>query len=162
MRIVVQRVRAASVEVGGAAVAATGPGLLILVGVGRGDGEGDAAWLAEKVAHLRVFEDAGGKMNLSILDVGGEALVVSQFTLYGDCRRGRRPGFDAAARPEQGEALYARFVDLLRGRGVPVQTGRFGAAMLVRIENDGPVTLLVESPRGARGHAEEARTANGA
>jgi len=162
VRIVVQRVRAASVEAGGATVAATGPGLLIFVGVGRGDGEEDAAWLAEKVAHLRVFEDAGGRMNLSILDAGGEALVVSQFTLYGDCRRGRRPGFDAAARPEQGKALYERFVELLRGGGVPVQTGRFGATMLVRIENDGPVTLCVESPRDARGHAGGARTANGA
>jgi D-tyrosyl-tRNA(Tyr) deacylase len=146
MRAVVQRVRMASVEIGGEVVATTGPGLLVLLGVGADDRDEDAAWLAEKIANLRVFEDAGGKMNLSILDTKGEALVVSQFTLYGDCRRGRRPGFDAAAPPEKGESLYERFVALLRGAGVPVKTGRFGAKMLVKIENDGPVTLIVESP----------------
>lgn len=147
MRAVVQRVKKASVEIGGGEVAATGPGLLVLLGVGRDDGAVDAAWLAEKVADLRIFEDAGGKMNLSVLDTKGEALVVSQFTLYGDCRRGRRPGFDAAAPPEKGESLYERFVALLRGAGVPVKTGRFGATMVVKLENDGPVTLIAESPR---------------
>lgn len=146
MRAVVQRVRRASVEVGGEEIAATGPGLLVLLGVGRGDRGEDAAWLAEKIANLRIFEDEAGKMNRSLLDAGGEALVVPQFTLYGDCRRGRRPGFDAAAPPEEGEALYGRFVALLRRAGAPVKTGRFGARMLVALENDGPVTLLVESP----------------
>lgn len=151
MRAVVQRVRKASVEIGGGEIAATGPGLLVFLGVGRDDGESDAAWLAKKVANLRIFEDAGGKMNRSVLDTKGEALVVSQFTLYGDCRRGRRPGFDAAAPPEKGEALYERFVALLRDRGVPVKTGRFGATMVVGLENDGPVTLIVESPEARSG-----------
>lgn len=152
MRAVVQRVRAASVESAGEAVASTGPGLLVFLGVGKDDGHEDAAWLAEKIANLRIFEDAGGKMNRSVLDVSGEALVVSQFTLYGDCRHGRRPGFDAAAPPEKGEELYERFVGLFAGHGVPVKTGRFGARMRVRLENDGPVTLIVES-RGNAPHA---------
>jgi D-aminoacyl-tRNA deacylase len=146
MRAVIQRVRGASVTIAGETAGAIGPGLLILLGVGRADTENDASWLAEKIAHLRIFEDPDGKMNLSLKETGGGALVVSQFTLYGDCRRGRRPSFSDAAPPEKGEALYERLVGLLRGQGIETQTGRFGAKMVVRLENDGPVTLIAESP----------------
>lgn len=146
MRAVVQRVRRASVNVEERAVAQIGPGLIIYVGVGRDDGENEVGWMAEKIAHLRVFEDVEGRMDRSLLEVGGEALVVSQFTLYGDVRKGRRPDFTAAARPAEAEPIYQQFVRDLRGRGVPVQSGVFGARMLVELENDGPVTLLLETP----------------
>jgi len=146
MRAVVQRVKKAAVEIGGEAVAATGPGLLVLLGVGKDDVEKDAAFLAEKIANLRIFEDSEGKMNLSLKDTGGAALVVSQFTLYGDCRKGRRPSFTDAAPPEKGEALYKTFIDDLRAQGITVETGQFGAKMLVKLENDGPVTFIVDSP----------------
>ena len=122
-----------------------GRGLVVLLGVGHGDGEAEARFLAEKIANLRIFEDAAGKMNLSLLDIGGEALVVSQFTLYADTRRGRRPGFTDAALPDVAEPLVQRFADHLRAAGIPVATGRFGAMMLVEIHNDGPVTILLDT-----------------
>lgn len=145
MRAVVQRVRKAAVEIGGETVGEIGAGLLVLLGVRVDDEERDAAFLAGKVANLRIFEDSSGKMNLSLKETGGEALVVSQFTLYGDCRKGRRPSFTDAAEPVKGEALYENFVSCLRGEGLTVSTGRFGAKMVVRLENDGPVTLVVDS-----------------
>jgi D-aminoacyl-tRNA deacylase len=145
MRAVVQRSRAGRVVVDEQVVGSIERGLVILLGVGKDDGPDDAAWLADKIANLRIFGDENGKMNLSILDAGGEALVVSQFTLYGDCRRGRRPGFDSAAPPEKADELYQLFVDNLRRNGVPVQTGQFRAMMLVEIQNDGPVTLLLDT-----------------
>ncbi|KKM09232.1 D-tyrosyl-tRNA(Tyr) deacylase [Clostridiales bacterium PH28_bin88] len=147
MRAVVQRVRRASVAVQGNQVSSIGAGLVVLLGVGSGDDLQAARYLAEKVAHLRIFSDYEGRMNRSVLDTGGEALVVSQFTLYGDCRKGRRPGFDRAARPELAEELYLRFVDYLLELGVPVATGRFQTEMLVEIHNDGPVTMLLDSER---------------
>ncbi|MCX6357498.1 MAG: D-aminoacyl-tRNA deacylase [Candidatus Aureabacteria bacterium] len=145
MKAVIQRVRCASVEVEGKPFSEIGRGLLILLGVGAGDQPGDAAYLAEKIAGLRIFEDDAGKMNRSLSDAGGSALVVSQFTLYGDCRKGRRPSFTDAAPPERGSEIYGAFVSELTVLGVPVRTGSFGAKMLVRIENDGPMTLIVES-----------------
>lgn len=148
MRALVQRVRYAKVEVNGEVISEIGHGLLILLGVAKGDTTADAEWLAGKCARLRVFEDEAGKMNRSLLDTGGAALVVSQFTLYGDTRRGNRPGFDAAALPAEAEALYARFKAALASSGVPVQGGRFGADMQVALLNDGPVTLMLESPKG--------------
>jgi D-tyrosyl-tRNA(Tyr) deacylase len=120
--------------------------MLILLGVGRGDTQDDLRFVAEKCAHLRIFEDDRGKMNRSLLETGGEALVVSQFTLYGDTRKGRRPGFSDAAPPEVARVFYERFVEALQGLGVSVRTGVFGAHMHVEIHNDGPVTLMVESP----------------
>jgi len=121
-----------------------GKGLVVLLGVGYGDGEEQVGFLAEKIANLRIFEDEQGKTNLSILDVKGEAIVVSQFTLYADTRKGRRPSFTDAALPDIAEPLVERFVELLRGHGVPAQTGKFGAHMLVEIHNDGPVTVWLE------------------
>ena len=147
MRAVVQRVRRASVAVHGDQVGSIGAGLVVLLGVGAGDDLQAARYLAEKVAHLRIFPDHEGRMNRSVLDTGGEALVVSQFTLYGDFRKGRRPGFARAARPELAEELYLRFVDYLLELGVPVATGRFQTEMLVEIHNDGPVTMLLDSER---------------
>lgn len=145
MKVVVQRVAGASVTVDSQVVGQIGRGLMILLGVTHGDSEAQAEWLAQKVARLRIFEDAEGKMNLSLLDVGGGALVVSQFTLYGDCRKGNRPSFTDAAQPEVADALYLQFVDQLARTGVaPVQTGVFGAHMQVEIHNDGPVTLILE------------------
>lgn len=144
MRALLQRVSRASVSVDGQAISAIGKGLLILLGVGHADGEEQAAVLAEKVAHLRIFEDERGKTNLSILDVKGEAILVSQFTLYADTRKGRRPSFTDAGLPEVAETLVDRFAELLRGHGVPTQTGKFGAHMLVEIHNDGPVTIWLE------------------
>jgi D-tyrosyl-tRNA(Tyr) deacylase len=143
MRLVIQRVREASVTIDGAVTASIGPGLLVLCGVGLGDTPGDAVRLAGKTARLRIFEDEAGKMNRSVLDTGGAVLVVSQFTLYGDCGKGNRPSFVTAAGPEQGEALYTAYVEALRGEGVPVQTGTFRAMMQVALVNDGPVTLLL-------------------
>ncbi|MCX6340441.1 MAG: D-aminoacyl-tRNA deacylase [Candidatus Aureabacteria bacterium] len=145
MRAVIQRVKKAAVHVGKETVSEIGAGLLILLGVAADDSEANAVYLAGKIAHLRVFEDEGGKMNLSLKETGGEALVVSQFTLYGDCRKGRRPSFAEAADPAKGEALYEKFIACLREEGLTVRTGRFGAKMLVKIDNDGPVTFIVES-----------------
>lgn len=122
-----------------------GVGVVVLLGVGQEDGDSQAQLLADKVATLRIFEDAEGKMNLSLLDIGGEALVVSQFTLYADSGKGRRPSFASAARPELAEPLVARFAELLATRGIPTQTGTFGAQMLVEINNDGPVTIWLEN-----------------
>ena len=146
MRALVQRVSQASVSVDAAKVAEIGKGMLILLGVGHEDGPEDLRFVAEKCANLRIFEDDDGKMNRSLLDVGGEALIVSQFTLYGDTRKGRRPGFTRAAPPEIAEPTYERFAQSLRDLGIQVATGVFGAHMSVEIHNDGPVTLLVESP----------------
>lgn len=145
MRAVIQRVRSGLVSVEGEGTRRIGHGFVVLLGVGQNDTERDAAWLADKTANLRVFEDSEGKMNLSLLDVGGEALVVSQFTLYGDARKGRRPSFSEAAPPDTADTLYRRFADLLENCGVKVQTGWFRAKMLVTIENDGPVTLLIDT-----------------
>jgi D-tyrosyl-tRNA(Tyr) deacylase len=144
MRAVVQRVSCASVAVDGDVVAAIGPGLMILLGVTHGDEAAQAEWLARKIAGLRIFEDSAGKMNLSLLDVEGQAVVVSQFTLYGDARKGRRPSFVDAAQPEIAEPLIHRFAETLRQHGVPTEMGVFGAHMLVEIHNDGPVTLILE------------------
>ncbi|HME10679.1 MAG TPA: D-aminoacyl-tRNA deacylase [Bryobacteraceae bacterium] len=145
MRIVLQRVSEASVTVEGKTAGQIGRGALLLVGVGKDDTERDADYLAEKIAHLRIFSDTAGKMNLSLLDVGGAALVVSQFTLYGDCRKGRRPGFDAAAPPELANKLYEYLVAKIRLLGVRVETGVFQASMAVKLVNDGPVTFVLES-----------------
>jgi D-aminoacyl-tRNA deacylase len=144
MRAVVQRVKKASVSVDGKMVGAIGPGLMILLGVKEGDTEEEARWLAPKIATLRIFTDDEGKMNRSVLDIGGKALVVSQFTLYADCRKGRRPSFIEAARPEVADPLVTRFIELLRAEGLEVETGIFQADMLVEIYNDGPVTVIVE------------------
>lgn len=144
MRIVLQRVRVARVEVEGRCVGEIGRGFLLLVGVGKQDTPEDSRWLARKIAGLRVFPDDGGKMNLSLADVEGRCLAVSQFTLYGDCRKGFRPGFIDAAPPEQGRAGFDRFVEDLRELGVEVETGVFQADMRVTLENDGPVTLILE------------------
>ena len=145
MRAVVQRANQASVEVAGAVVGEIGPGLVVFLGVGREDSEGDADYLAAKIAGLRIFEDDEGLMNLAVQDKGGEVLSISQFTLYGDCRKGRRPGFSAAALPEQAEALYDYFCERLRREGLTVATGRFQAEMRILVDNDGPVTILLDS-----------------
>jgi D-tyrosyl-tRNA(Tyr) deacylase len=144
VKAVVQRVARAKVSVGGESAGEIGRGLLILLGVRKGDAEEEAVWLARKCGSLRVFEDDGGLMNLSLADVGGSALVVSQFTLYGDCEKGRRPSFTEAAEPVTAERLYAVFVDALRAEGIEVETGVFQARMMVEIHNEGPVTLIVE------------------
>ena len=144
MRVLLQRVSHASVTVDGQIISQIGKGLLILLGVGQGDGEPQAEFLAEKVANLRIFEDEAGKSNLSVLDVKGEAIVVSQFTLYADTRKGRRPSFTDAALPEVAEPLVQRFIELLQAHGVPTQTGKFGAHMEVEIHNNGPVTVWLE------------------
>jgi D-tyrosyl-tRNA(Tyr) deacylase len=144
MRALIQRVSSAAVKVEGKEVAAIGRGLVILLGIGTSDGETHLQYLVEKIANLRIFEDAQGKMNLSLLDVGGSALVVSQFTLYADTAKGRRPSFVEAAAPSLAEPLVSRFAELLAAQGVSTQTGNFGAHMLVEINNDGPVTLWLE------------------
>lgn len=144
MRALLQRVSKASVTTNGQIISSIGKGLLILFGVGHGDGEEKAKFLADKIANLRVFEDDQGKTNLSILDVQGEVIVVSQFTLYADTRKGRRPSFMDAALPEVAEPLVNRFVEFLRGHGIPTQTGKFGTHMEVEIHNDGPVTIWLE------------------
>lgn len=147
MRAVVQRVTEASVTVNGRIVGAIGPGLLALVSVEEADTERDAQYIAEKVAGLRIFNDADGKFNLSVEDITGAVLVVSQFTLHGDCRRGRRPSFTAAARPEHAIPLYESVVKLLRARELKVATGEFASHMQVRLVNDGPVTILLDSKK---------------
>ena len=145
MRIVLQRVRSASVTVGEERISEIGAGLLLLVGVAQGDGEAEANWLAEKVAGLRIFNDGGGKMNLSLKDIGGEILAVSQFTLLADTRKGKRPSFVEAAPPEEAESLFDHFCQKLREEGVEsVKTGSFGAMMDVALVNDGPVTIVLE------------------
>lgn len=144
MRALIQRVSSAAVSVEDRVIASIGQGLVVLLGVGHGDGEEGASYLAEKIANLRVFEDQAGKTNLSIQDVGGSAIVVSQFTLYADTRKGRRPSFIGAADPAVAAPLVERFAELLRARGVHTQTGQFGAHMLVEINNDGPVTIWLE------------------
>jgi D-tyrosyl-tRNA(Tyr) deacylase len=146
MRAVVQRVSHAAVEIDGQTVGRIGSGMLVLLGVAKGDGPPEVDYLVEKLSTLRIFSDHEGKMNRSVADVGGALLVVSQFTLLGDTRQGRRPGFDAAAPPELARLLYDQLVQALRAKGLPVETGRFGAHMRVALENDGPVTFIVESP----------------
>jgi D-tyrosyl-tRNA(Tyr) deacylase len=147
MRAVVQRVAEAAVSVAGERVAAIGPGLLVLLGVGREDAEADADYLADKVVNLRIFEDEAGHMNRSVLETGGAVLVVSQFTLYADTRRGRRPGFSSAAAPEEANRLYRYFVERVAAAGLEVREGVFRAMMDVSLVNRGPVTLLLDSAR---------------
>ena len=147
MRAVVQRVSSARVRVAGRLVGAIGEGLVIFLGVGREDRLEDCAYLAQKIVHLRIFEDELGKMNKSVLEVGGELLVVSQFTLYGDCRKGRRPGFSDAARPEIAIPLYNKAIEMIKSKNISIEVGVFGADMLVDIQNDGPVTILLESSK---------------
>lgn len=157
MRVLLQRVNRAGVVVEGKEVASIGRGFLLLVGIGREDTPEDAAWLAHRVARLRVFEDEAGKMNLALHQVKGEVLVVSQFTLYADCRHGNRPSFTLAAPPAEAEALYQCFVAYLREEGLPVATGVFGAKMQVYLENDGPVTLWLESPLRQKRNGQDGR-----
>ena len=145
MRAVVQRVSRAKVTVNGWSAGEIGMGLLVLLGVGREDSESDVNYMAEKIAGLRVFEDANGKMNRSVLDVGGSVLAVSQFTLYGDVRRGKRPSFDDAAPPESARRLYELFVERIRAAGLRCETGRFQEMMQVELVNEGPVTILLDS-----------------
>jgi D-aminoacyl-tRNA deacylase len=147
MRAVVQRVARACVWIEGAITGEIGPGLLVLLGVGREDTEADADYLADKIAALRIFEDDAGKMNLSLVDSGGAVLAVSQFTLFGDVRRGKRPSFDAAARPQHARQLYDYFVERVRASGMRCETGRFQAMMEVELVNSGPVTILLDSKK---------------
>lgn len=147
MRAVVQRASRASVAIGGTTVATIGPGLVILLGIRASDTATDVTWLTEKIINLRIFEDRDGKMNISLADMGGEMLIVSQFTLYGDCRKGRRPGFSTAAPPEIAEPLYNRFIEEAGKSGIRVATGTFQAAMQVELVNDGPVTMLLDSEK---------------
>ena len=156
MRIVVQRVREAAVTVDGTVVGSIGRGLLVLLGIEHADARKEADYLVGKTAGLRIFRDEDGKMNRSVTDVGGSVLVVSQFTLYGDCRKGRRPSFVEAAAPAVANALYERFVQRLRATGVAVQTGQFGAMMAVELVNDGPVTLILDSEKSAGPHGKMA------
>jgi D-tyrosyl-tRNA(Tyr) deacylase len=149
MRALLQRVAGATVTVDGETIAEIGRGLCVLLGVAATDTEADARYLCDKIIDLRLFDDTAGKMNRSLREAGGALLVVSQFTLYGDCRKGRRPSFTDAAPPALAERLYTRFVDLARGAGLPVATGRFQARMQLRLLNDGPVTILLDS--GERG-----------
>ena len=146
MRAVVQRVRSCRVVVADEVVGEIGRGLVVLLGIRNGDTVDQARWLADKVVNLRILEDEQGKMNVSVADTGGAVLVVSQFTLYGDCQKGRRPSFIEAARPEVAEPLYEAFVNAIRLQGVPVATGRFGADMQVELVNDGPVTVILDTP----------------
>ena len=145
MRAVIQRVSEAYVEVGGEIIGRIGRGLLVYLGVGKGDTEADAVFIAEKLVNLRIFADENDKMNLSVLDVGGSILLVSQFTLYGDCRKGRRPGFDGACEPGEARKLYEQTIELVKAQGVPVASGEFAAHMHVTSTNDGPVTFQLDS-----------------
>jgi len=145
LRVVLQRAREASVEVEGKTVGQINKGLVLLVGATAGDSEKEVVYLADKCANLRIFEDHEGKMNLSALEVGGEILVISQFTLYGDTRKGRRPSFTEAMEPKEAEKLYLIFIDYLKEKGLRVEQGIFGAKMLVKIFNDGPVTFILDS-----------------
>ncbi|MCS6953832.1 MAG: D-aminoacyl-tRNA deacylase [Bryobacterales bacterium] len=147
MRAVVQRVTEASVEVDGELTGGIGPGLLVFLGISREDTRTDADYLADKITGLRIFADPDGKMNRDVREAGGSILIVSQFTLYADARKGRRPGFDRAASPETARALYEYFVEAVRRRGIPVATGVFQAHMSVRLINDGPVTILLDSEK---------------
>lgn len=147
MRAVIQRVREAKVEVDGKVVGQVGPGLLVYLGVGKGDTEADVQFMAEKLANLRIFSDDAGKMNRSVIDIGGGVLLVSNFTLHGDCRKGRRPGFDGAADPALADGLYEKVAQVIAQQGVPVAQGVFGAHMHVTSVNDGPVTFLLDSTR---------------
>jgi D-tyrosyl-tRNA(Tyr) deacylase len=149
VRVVVQRVTQASVTVDGAVVGQIGPGLLVLVGFRPGDGEAELDWMATKLVGLRLFEDAAGKMNLAVPEIGGELLLVPQFTLYGDCRKGRRPGFSEALAPEQATVLFDCFCDRVAQAGRPVARGVFGAHMQVALLNDGPVTLIIDRDSGS-------------
>jgi D-aminoacyl-tRNA deacylase len=147
MKAVIQRVSEASVRVAGETVGAIDHGILVLLGVEKGDGTADAAWLASKIADLRIFEDEAGKMNRSVREAGGAILAVSQFTLAGNCAKGRRPSFDTAAPPDEGQRLYEQFVACMRETGLPVATGIFQADMQVSLVNDGPVTFILDSPK---------------
>lgn len=147
MRAVVQRVSRSNVTVDDSKVGEIDRGLMVLLGVGQEDTEKEVEYMVDKILNLRIFEDKDDKMNLSLLDVGGELLVVSQFTLYGDCRKGRRPGFSQAARPEAADELYIKFVDKAREKGVKTETGKFQTHMMVELVNDGPVTLLIDSDK---------------
>ena len=153
MKAVIQRVRSAAVEVDGRTVGAIGRGILVLLGVERGDREQDADWLAAKIVALRIFEDEAGKMNRSLQEVGGELLAVSQFTLAGNCAKGRRPSFDSAAPPDEANRLYDYFVEAVKRLDVPVRTGIFQAMMQVSLVNDGPVTFILETPSRLRSAA---------
>ena len=147
MRAVIQRVSRAAVTVDQEQIGAIGPGLVVLLGIHREDHESDRDWLVDKIVHLRIFEDGEGKMNWSLLDTGGAMLIVSQFTLYGECRKGRRPGSTQAARPEQAEFLYESFIRAVGKYNIQTATGRFQAAMAVELVNDGPVTMLLDSAK---------------
>ena len=146
MKAVIQRVTESAVRIGDETVGQIGPGLVVLLGVGQHDGPADADWLADKICNLRIFEDQGGKMNRSLLDSGGEMLIVSQFTLYGDCRKGRRPSFTQAGDPDTARELYEYFIRKVEATGIHTESGRFRAMMAVSIVNDGPVTLILETP----------------
>ncbi|MBC8531080.1 D-aminoacyl-tRNA deacylase [Gehongia tenuis] len=148
MRAVIQKVSRAKIVVDGQTVSEIGPGLLALIGIGREDGEKDMAYLADKIPNLRIFEDGEGKLNRSVSDVGGEILLVSQFTLYGNARHGRRPSFIGAAPPEEARPIYERLLAIFRERGIPLKTGIFQAHMEIELVNDGPVTLLLDSKKG--------------
>ena len=148
MRAVIQRVKSAEVRVDGRVTGKIGKGLLILLGVRKGDGESDLSFLTSKIPELRIFEDESGKFNLSLKEINGEMLIVSQFTLYSDCRKGRRPSFTDAEEPTIAKNLYEQFISTLRGQGISVQTGEFQAKMEVHLINDGPVTLLLDSRQG--------------
>ena len=146
MRAVVQRVKQSTVSVAGDVISQIGNGLLVFIGIAQGDRSSDAEYLAEKISNLRIFEDDAGKMNRSLLETGGQMMVVSQFTLLGDCRKGRRPSFVQAAPPDTADRLYEYFSDLVRKKGIGVETGRFRAMMAVSLINDGPVTIILDSP----------------
>ena len=147
MRAVIQRIERAAVSVSGETVGSVKKGLLIFLGVGKGDDEQDIKYIADKALALRIFEDGDGKMNLSVTDIGGELLVISQFTLYGDCRKGRRPSFDTAMPPKDANVMYERFVEYIKKSGLKTETGVFGADMRVELVNDGPVTINLDSKK---------------
>jgi len=145
MKAVIQRVKSAQVDVDGRSTGKIGGGLLVFIGVGKGDNESDISFMASKIPELRIFEDASGKFNLSLKEINGEMLIVSQFTLYGDCKKGRRPSFTEAEEPTSAKILYERLITRLKEQGIPIQTGEFQAKMEVHLVNDGPVTLLLDS-----------------